>query len=129
MPENPQRHDRLAEYIRAAAAEYLARESNRGSLITVTGVDLSPKNDHARILITVLPVDREEAAIEFAERKANDCRLYFMKKVKMNRPPKFHFAIDIGEKNRQKIDLLTAEAVIRGDQAAAKIANDGASKS
>lgn len=106
---NSQKHNRLTEYIRESAALYLARESNRDSLITVTGVDLSPKHDHARILITVLPVEKEAGAIEFAERKTNDFRLYFMKKVRMNRPPRFHFAIDQGEKNRQRLDEISGK--------------------
>ncbi len=103
---NTQKHNRLAEYIREIAAEYLVREANHDSLITVTGVELSDKETGARILISVLPTEKEADALEFVERKANDLRLYFMKKVKMRRAPRLSFAIDIGEKNRQRIDEI-----------------------
>ena len=104
---NNQKHNRLAEYIREVAAEYLVRESNRDSLITVTAVELSDKETRARILISVLPAEKEGDALEFVERKANDLRLFFMKKVKIRRAPRLSFAIDLGEKNRQRIDEIS----------------------
>ena len=104
---NTQKHNRLAEYIREIAAEYLVREANHDSLITVTGVELSDKETRACILISVLPTEKEADALEFTQRKANDMRLYFMKKVKIRRAPRFYFAIDIGEKNRQRIDEIS----------------------
>jgi len=97
----------LAEYIREVAAEYLVRESNRDSLITVTGVELSDKESRARILVSILPTAKEGDALEFVQRKANDLRLYFMKKVRIRRAPRFTFAIDVGEKNRQRIDEIS----------------------
>src|ERR1035441_3805833 len=103
---NTQKHNRLAEYIREIAAEYLVREANHDSLITVTGVELSDKETRARILICDLPTAKEADALDFVQRKANDLRLYFMKKVKMRRAPRLSFAIDIGEKNRQRIDEI-----------------------
>lgn len=106
---NTQKHNRLAEYIREVAAEYLARESNRDSLITVTGVDLSERETGARILISVLPTEKEADALEFVQRKTNDLRLYFMKKVKIRRAPRFSFDIDLGEKNRQRLDEISAK--------------------
>jgi ribosome-binding factor A len=106
---NTQKHNRLAEYIREIAAEYLVRESNRDSLITVTGVELSDTESNARILISVLPTTKEADALDFSKRKTNDLRLYFMKKVKIRRAPRFSFAIDIGEKNRQRLDEISAK--------------------
>ena len=105
-----QKHNRLVEYIRETAAAYLAREANRDSLITVTGVELSDTEGSARILISVLPEDKAEAALAFVQRRANDYRLYFMEKVKMNRPPKFVFAIDLGERIRQKLDEISKKS-------------------
>ena len=108
---NSNKHNRLAEYIRETAAEYLMRESNADSLITVTGVDLSDTEANACILISVLPTEKEANALEFVQRKANDLRLYFMKKVKMRRAPRFSFAIDLGEKNRQRIDEISHTSI------------------
>ncbi|MDE2188582.1 MAG: ribosome-binding factor A [Patescibacteria group bacterium] len=104
---NSQKHNRMAEYIRVAAAEYLSRESNRDALITVTGVKLAETEATASIMISVLPDEKEETALDFANRKANDFRLYFMDKVKTRRAPRFSFIIDRGEKNRQRLDEIS----------------------
>lgn len=101
-----QKDDKLKEMIRELAAEYFSRESNRQSLITVTGVEIFSRGGKARILMTVLPESAESAAIEFAHRQLTDFRQYVMEKSRIGRIPFFEVAIDVGEKNRQKIDEI-----------------------
>ena len=98
--------EKLREAIRHAAAEFLAQESNRTSLITVTGVSLTPKGDRASILITVFPEDKEEEALAFATRQGGALRDFVGKRISLQYIPRISFAIDIGEKNRQTIDKL-----------------------
>lgn len=98
--------DKTKEAIHHAAAEFLSEVSNRTSLITVTGVDLSPRRDKAAILITVLPDAQEYAALDFCSRQAGEFRDFLKKKVALQRLPRISFAIDRGEKNRQKLDEL-----------------------
>lgn len=102
-----QKNDKLKELIRELAAEYFSRESNRQSLITITDVELFSRSGKARILMTVLPESAESAAIEFAHRQLSDFRQYVMDKSRIGRIPFFEVAIDVGEKNRQRMDELS----------------------
>lgn len=98
------RDNKLKDIIKEIAADFLQRESNHLSLITVTDVSVSDKGNLATIFFTVLPEDKEKAALDFSKRKRAEFREYFKGKVKMRALPFFDFEIDKGEKNRQRID-------------------------
>lgn len=100
------RSARASEIIRKLSAEYLSTESNRTSLITVTGIELSRDGKNATILISVMPTEASESALNFAKRKRADFRNYVKKNSRLKRLPYFDFAIDEGEKNRKRIDEL-----------------------
>ncbi len=107
IQENESKRDiKLIQAIREKAAEYLQRESNQTSLITVTDVKLSKDGKHAKILFSVLPTDKEIGALNFAKRHRSEFYKYFIDNIRIGRPPLFDFEIDSGEKNRQKIDDL-----------------------
>lgn len=101
------RDEKLKDQIKKWSAEFLQRESNGASLITVTDVKISHEAKEATILFTVLPDDKAEAALEFARRQLSDFRIFINSKVKAGRMPFFHFDIDQGEKHRQRIDEIT----------------------
>ena len=101
-----QKDDKLKEIIRELAAEYFSRESNRQSLITVTGIELFNRGSKARILITVLPEEQEEAAVSFIHRQLTEFRQHVMEHSRIGHVPYFEVAIDVGEKNRQRIDEI-----------------------
>ena len=99
--------EKLKDQIKKWAAEFLQRESSGQSLITVTDVHLIDEAREATVLFTVLPEERQEAALEFARRQLGDFREYMNTKIKTGRMPFFHFDIDRGEKHRQRIDEIT----------------------
>jgi ribosome-binding factor A len=101
------REGRIRELVRGLAAEFFSRESNRTSLITVTNVHISPDGKTAIIFFTVLPEDKQKAALDFAKRMRSDFRDYVKEKSRLQRLPFFDFEIDTGEKNRQRIDELS----------------------
>ncbi len=101
---------RTKEIIRKIASEYIARESNHASLITITEVNFSYEDNRALIMISVLPEHKTPAVVDFLNRRRNDIREYIMKNSRIGRVPFFSFENDLGEKNRQKIDLLSIEA-------------------
>ena len=101
------RDEKLRELIREVSAEFLQRESNYTSLITVTDVSVSDRGNRATIFFTVLPVDKEKGALGLLKRKRAEFREYFAKKARMRALPFFDFEIDAGEKNRQKIDEIS----------------------
>ncbi len=107
MPErNAKRTDRVANYIKELAAEFLGRENNRTSLITVTSATCSPDLKRATIFITVLPSSKEKPALDFVKRKRRELREFLKKNLPIKGIPFIDIAIDLGEKNRQKIDEL-----------------------
>lgn len=98
--------EKLEEQIRRHAAEFLERESNRESLVSVTHVLLSPDTKHATIYISVLPESKEKAVLDFAKRMRPDIRSYIKEHVRSRIIPYIEVEIDLGEKHRQKIDNL-----------------------
>ncbi|MEY2664621.1 MAG: hypothetical protein RIT04_429 [Candidatus Parcubacteria bacterium] len=122
-PINPEIRDgRTRDVIRDLAATFIQNESNYTSMITVTDVTLSDQGKQATIFFTVLPVgaittggkndphsreNKEAAAVDFMKRKRAEFRQYVVEKSRLSRIPFFDFAIDIGEKNRQKIDEIS----------------------
>ncbi|MDO8562140.1 MAG: ribosome-binding factor A [bacterium] len=101
------RETQLSETIAHLAGDFLARESNRQSLVTVTRADVSHNLKNVTIYFSVLPEKYEEAALNFAKRKRTDFREYLKEHSVLRYLPTIDFALDMGEKNRQKIDELT----------------------
>ncbi|MFA6446333.1 MAG: ribosome-binding factor A [Candidatus Paceibacterota bacterium] len=105
-----QRHNRMQERIRETASQFITLESNRTSIITITGVDLTFDEKMATILFTVMPTEKESEVLDFLKRQRTNFREFFKEKTRVQRIPFFDFVIDIGEKNRQKIDSLLQKA-------------------
>ena len=101
-----QTNDRVKDIIRIAAAEFFSRESNRTSLITVTGVELRNRGERAKILVTVLPEHQAHAALDFIHRQLAKFREYVSQNTRLMKTPFFDIALDEGEKNRQRIDEI-----------------------
>ncbi len=106
MTKEIQRNDRMANLIKELAASFLGRENNKTSLITVTSATCSPDLKRATIYITVLPETKEQNALEFAKRKRPELREFLKKNMTTKIIPFIDIMIDLGEKNRQKIDEL-----------------------
>ena len=107
MPEgNAKRTDRVANHIKELAADFLQRENNGTSLITVTSATCSPDLKRATIFITVFPTEKEKPALEFAKRQRGEFREFLKKSMTTKNIPFVDIAIDLGEKHRQKIDEL-----------------------
>lgn len=101
------RKEKLPEIIREVAGKFVAEESNRTSLITITNVLLSKDGKGARVLFTVFPEDKEKEALKFMSRKTRDFKAYLKDHSRIGMLPKITFDIDAGEKNRQRIDFLS----------------------
>ncbi len=101
-----ERNEKVTDFIKELAANFLERENNRTSLITITSATCSPDLKRATIFITVFPTDKEKDALEFAKRKRPELRKLFGKNMKTKNIPFVDIAIDLGEKRRQKIDEL-----------------------
>jgi len=100
------RSEKIIKIIKKAAAEFMQKESSGESLITITDVKLSNDEKYANILFTVLPEEKQDSALDFAKRKRSEFKQYIKDNTKLGRIPLFDFQIDLGEKHRQKIDLI-----------------------
>ena len=103
------RSEKITNFLKELAANFLGRENNHTSLITVTSCAASPDLKKATIFITVFPESREHDALDFTKRKRTELRDYLKKNMKTKIIPFIDFEIDLGEKNRQKIDELLRE--------------------
>lgn len=101
------RQQQVSERIAHLAGEFLVRESNHETLITVTHATVSPDLKNATIFLSVMPQERESEALSFAKRQRSEFREYVREHAVLKFLPFFDFTIDEGEKNRQRIDDLT----------------------
>jgi ribosome-binding factor A len=106
---NEMKQHRAEQMLKELAADFVERHSNRTSLITVTGIDLAPDMAQATILMTVFPQEKSKQAVEFANRWKNAFRDYVKRHARMRVLPRFEFAIDKGELNRQRIEEIIHE--------------------
>ncbi len=113
LPNTEQEHkqenkrtNKVGNQIKELAAEFLSKENNKTSLITVISANVSPDLKKGTIFITVLPTSKEKTALEFAKRKRPELRDFLKKNLSIKTIPFIDISIDMGEKNRQKIDEL-----------------------
>lgn len=98
--------------IMSQIADWITRNGNRKSLITLTRAAYSDDHKKLQIFYTVIPENQEAPALEFLTRHTHDIRDHIKKQTKRE-VGFFNFALDIGERNRERIsDLLedTAES-------------------
>ncbi len=84
---------RTREELQHLAATFVNIESNRQSLITVTGVYLSEDLKQAKIFCSVYPKDHEAAALDFLKRKRSEFREYLKEKSALRGLPFIDFVI------------------------------------
>lgn len=100
------KRETLENILRELAAQFLSSESSGMSLITVTNCRLKENMRSVIIFLSVLPEDKEAAALSFAKRKKRDFKEYIKSHSRLKYIPYIEFEIDLGEKNRQRIDEL-----------------------
>ena len=101
-----EKEEKLNERMKRIISEFIERESNRTSLITITRCEISRDLERLKVYFTVLPESEEEKVLSFLNRKKWEARDYLKKRIRTRIIPKLSFIIDEGEKNRQKIDQL-----------------------
>jgi ribosome-binding factor A len=104
-----QRKERLEGMMIRGINNYISKEANRSTLITVTRVILDDHARSAKVLFTVFPADFEDKAKLFLERHAVDIQKHLKQSIRKHYMPFIKFDIDSGEKNRQNIDKLLKE--------------------
>ena len=104
----PFRKEKLASNLGELAAQFL-QETKKTTLVTVTSVEISDDEERATIGFTVFPADKEQAALVIAKRRQKAFRAFAGSRLRTRRIPNIRFVIDMGEKNRQRVDELLRE--------------------
>ena len=100
------RQIKVAEAIAHSAGEFIVRNANKNSLITVTHADVSPDLLNVTVFVSVMPESAERPAIAYLKRERSEFRNYLKEHMRMKSIPTVEFELDIGEKNRQLVDDL-----------------------
>lgn len=116
------RQTQVSLEILAIAQDFFQRESSGASMITVTRSEVSADMKHGTLFITVLPENKEEAAINFAKRMRSELRHYVMKRLPVKVIPFFEVEIDYGEKNRLHVESLLRKDKLANEEYQRKIA-------
>jgi ribosome-binding factor A len=110
----PFKREKLAAKLGELAAQFL-QETRKSTLVTVTKVEISEDLERATIGFTVFPESKEEAALAIAKRREKAFHAYAASRLRTRRIPYITFIIDVGEKNRQRVDELLREDKREGD--------------
>ncbi len=88
------RTENASNILRDAAAHFLSREAGPQSLITITNVRYTSDLSRATIYLSVLPREKETAALGFATRSVREMKDYLKTKTKLPRIPYIEFELD-----------------------------------
>ena len=100
--------DKVASLLVHLAAEFIAREAGRSTLITPTRAVIG-RDHNATVFVTVFPEEQGVHAIEFLTRNADEFRSFLKKEARFSRLPRVHFEIDKGEEHRRHLDELSRD--------------------
>jgi ribosome-binding factor A len=104
-----ERQRKINQELTHLLALFINENSNRQSLITITRCLTSPDLSQATAYISVIPEDQEATAEGFLNRRARDAYDFIKSRTQLRRIPRVSFVIDMGEKNRQRIDQILRE--------------------
>lgn len=86
--------ERAVEELRKAASEFINRESNRRSMITVTGAALDRRGAEADIFVSVFPESGTHAATDFLNRNRDEFKRYLKQHLSLRIIPRVRFLAD-----------------------------------
>ncbi len=101
------RKDKMHSLLMTLTADFVGRNAGPGSLITLTDMDISQDEKEVLAYITVMPDSKEKAAVGFLNRQKRELKTYYKEHSKLRVLPQVEFRIDLGEKNRQRVDELS----------------------
>jgi ribosome-binding factor A len=108
------RSARIADQIQRELAELVRLELRdpRVGMITLTGVELSRDQSHAKVFFTVLgPASAAELALEGLQRAAGFLRSELAHRLTTRKVPELHFEYDESVERGMRLSRLIDEAV------------------
>lgn len=114
MAKDYHRSQRIADQIQRELSEIIRLEIKdpRVGLITLTGVDVTQDNEHAKVFFTALgePV-QQEAALRALNHAAGFMRSMLARRLKLRTVPQLHFDYDVSVERGVRLSKLIDEAV------------------
>lgn len=101
--------ERVAEIVAHEAARFIAAEAGKESLITVTRAMPAARGERMTVFVSVFPEEKTRAALAFLERQRSAFSDHMKAYARLRPLPRIDFLPDSGEKNRQRLDELSAE--------------------
>jgi ribosome-binding factor A len=98
--------ERTVELIAHEAANFIRDAAGAESLITVTRALPSPKGERITVFVSIFPEERERAALAFLARQREAFSDHLKGQTRVKPLPRVDFEIDIGEKNRRRLEEL-----------------------
>lgn len=102
------RLDRVNELVRKELSDLLKREVEfeQGTLVTVTRVSASQDLEHAKVWVSVLPVEQAASVLTKLNECIRELQHLLNKKLVMESVPKIRFLLDESEGRASKIEAL-----------------------
>lgn len=114
MPKDFPRGRRIADQIQRELSEIIRLELKdpRIDLVTITDVEVTQDNAHAKVFFTSLgePV-QQEAATRALEHAAGFLRSTLAKRIKLRTVPQLHFHYDVSVERGMRLSRLIDDAV------------------
>ena|SRR3989344_2274259 len=103
------RMGRATEIIAHEAAVFIKEVASPESLITVTRALASSRGERITVFVSVFPEEREGAALALLSRKREAFSDYLKAHARLRPLPRIDFELDLGEKNRRRLDELSGQ--------------------
>lgn len=112
MPRDTRRAERVAAAIREEVASYIttgARDPRITGLVTVTGVDVTPDLQHARVFVSLMGSDDPAAAIDALNNVGHRLRGPIGRALRLRLAPELEFRHDETPARASRIESLLAQ--------------------
>lgn len=103
------RDNKAASILVHLAADYIAREAGRTTLITPTRAEIGHDRKNATVYVSVFPDSDTAHALEFLDRHRDGFKEFMKKESRFSFLPRVRFENDYGEKNRQHLDEISKD--------------------
>ncbi|MGE0558744.1 MAG: 30S ribosome-binding factor RbfA [Burkholderiales bacterium] len=114
MPKDFPRGRRIADQIQRELSEIIRVELKdpRIDLLTITDVEVTQDNAHAKVFFTALgETVQQEAATRALEHAAGFLRSTLAKRIKLRTVPQLHFHYDVSVERGMRLSRLIDDAV------------------
>ena len=105
----PDRSERLADIFKRSLSPLLQDKAPLGSLVTLTNISTDEKGTYAKILVTVLPENKEDEVLNNLKKAVPEFRHNLADLLNLRSVPELQFIVDKGEKSRERIESLRRE--------------------